>query len=833
MRPFLTVFFLCFYILVAAQKQTATVSGRVVDENETPIAGVIISVLNSEKKTTTNDSGFFSITLLAQKPVALVFSHTGFVAVQKNFYLAADEQERINILLRNQTNQLADVVVQDDRQRIESGRIGIDPSRALVNPSPLQSIESLIKVFVGSNNELTSQYTVRGGSFEENLIYVNDFEIYRPFLVRSGQQEGLSFINPEMTGNIKFYAGGFQAKYGDKISSVLDVTYRKPTRFGGSVYLGLLEQGLHLEGISKNKKITYVAGARNRSNRNLLSTQSTQGNYIPNSADLQGLITWQFAEQWRVEALGNYAGTRFTFFPEKASLTSSVFSPVFSGSIGLDIFFDGSERSSYSTAFGGLTLAHQRNSKNSYKLLLSYYNDDERENFDITGAYLFGERDFDKNSDTYGLITNPLGAGVNQQYARNKLSIDIYSAQVKATHHTGRHFIQWGQGIDQQQINDKLNEFEYRDSAGYSLPYTPGNLAIYSTTNGGARLDVTRVSGYIQDNLQWGDSSRFTMQAGIRYNYNTLNKELLFSPRISFSLQPGAWEKDVVFKASAGLYQQPPFYREMRRFDGSVNTALRAQKSWQVSIGADYNIKFLQRPARLTAEAYYKNMWDVVPYDIDNVRLRFYGENSAKAWAAGIETRLYAELVKDAESWVSLGFMRSRENLNDDFFTQYYNAAGELISSGTDDKIPVDSITNEVGWLRRPTDRLITFGMFMQDYLSTNKNFKAFLSLLYGSNLPFNIPGSVRYRNALEIDSYLRIDLGFSALLISQEKQNRRSHSPFKNFESLWATIEIFNVIDRPNTISYQLVKDFENVTYALPNRLTPRMLNIKLAARW
>lgn len=833
MRAFLIGLMSFIYLAVAAQKQTATISGLVTDENEKPLAGVLIAVLNSQTQTITNDTGFFTIILPAQKTLALVFSSTGYASQQKNFYLLPDEKEVIFIQLRNATNQLEEVVVTDTRQRVESGRISIDASRALVNPSPLQSIESLIKVFVGSNNELTSQYTVRGGSYEENLVYVNDFEIYRPFLVRSGQQEGLSFINPEMTGNVKFYAGGFQAKYGDKISSVLDVSYRKPTHFGGSMYIGLLEQGLHLEGISPNKKITYVVGARNRNNRNLLNTQSTQGNYIPSSADVQGLLTWQFATKWRIEALGNYAGTRFTFFPEKASLTSSVFSPVFSGSVGLDIFFEGSERSKYTTAFGGLTLVHQPNTKNTYKLLLSYFNDDEQENFDITGAYLFGERDFDNNSDSYGLITNPLGAGVNQNYARNSLDIDIFSAYLKSSHTIGKHFIQWGQGIDQQQINDRLNEFEYRDSAGYSLPYTPGNLAIFSATNGGATLDVTRVSGYIQDNMQWGDSSRFTWQTGIRYNYNTLNNELLFSPRMGFSIHPGGWKKDVVLKASAGLYQQPPFYREMRHFDGSVNTTLKAQKSWQVSVGADYNLKFLQRPGRLTTEIFYKNMWDVVPYDIDNVRLRYYGENNAKAWTAGIETRFYGELVKDAESWVSLGILRSRENIDNDFFTQYYNAAGELITSRTEDKVITDSTTNEVGWLRRPTDRLINFGMFFQDYLSTNKNFKGFLNLLYGSNLPFNIPGSIRYRNALEIDPYLRIDLGMSAMLISQEKQNRRNHSPFKNFESLWITVEIFNVIDRPNTISYQLVKDFENNTYALPNRLTPRMLNLKIAARW
>ncbi|MEP6844901.1 MAG: TonB-dependent receptor, partial [Panacibacter sp.] len=292
------------------------------------------------------------------------------------------------------------------------------------------------------------------------------------------------------------------------------------------------------------------------------------------------------------------------------------------------------------------------------------------------------------------------------------------------------------------------------------------------------------------------------------------------------------WEKDIIIRGAAGVYVQPPFYREMRRYDGSINYDLKSQKSYQITFGFDNNFKLFDRPARFTTEAYYKYMTDVAPYDIDNVRLRYYGTNSAKAYAAGIETRLFGELVKDAESWISLGIMRTKENLDNDQYIIYKNAAGENIGPNSTDKIPADSSVNDIGWLRRPTDRLVTFGMFFQDYLSTNKNFKVYFSTLFGSNMPFNIPGNARYRNALEVPPYIRVDMGFSALLLNAQS-TRRSHSPFRNFENIWASLEIFNVVDRANTISYQLIKDFSNNTYTLPNRLTPRLLNVKIIARW
>ena len=823
--PFLlAVFAVCFTCDAVAQKKAAWVSGRVVGENEQPLENVSVVVLGRLKGITTSDSGTFRLRVPADKAFAIVFSYTGYKSEQRNLLLNENEQEFVVIRMERGTRELEPVVVTDQRQRREAGLVVINPKNAINIPSPTGGIESLIKVFVGSNNELTSQYSVRGGNYDENLIYVNDFEVFRPYLVRSGQQEGLSFINPELARNVSFYNGGFQARYGDKMSSVLDIQYKKPRQFGGSAYIGLLEQGFHLEGITKNNKFTYLIGIRNRSNRNLLKSQETQGNYVPSSSDLQALLTYQLNAKNTIELLGNISQTKFTLIPEYSQLTSSVFSPYFSANLGLDIYFDGREEDKYRTNMIGLSLTQQPKKNLRLKWMLSRFENDEKENLDITGAYLFGEREFDKSKPDFGLINNPLGAGLYQNYTRNKLNIQVWNASHKGMLDKGHHYLQWGQTIERQTINDKLHEWEYQDSAGYSLPYNPDALVMNKVLNSKADLSITRLSGYFQDNIIVHDSMGVMLQAGVRYNYNTLNNELLISPRVGFSWKPARWKKDVIFRGAAGIYNQPPFYRELRRYDGTVNKDLKAQKSWQLSAGFDYNFRSGNRPFRLTTEAYYKNMWDVVPYDIDNVRLRYFGENSAKAYAVGWETRLFGELVKDAESWISIGFMRSRENLKGDTYYDY-----TLDSTG----VVKDSSLKEAGWLRRPTDRFLTFGMFLQDYLSTNKNLRVFLNFLYGSNLPYNIPNSVKYRNALIIEPYIRIDIGFSALLLDSEKSNRRSHSPFRNFENIWATLEVFNLIDRDNTISYMLIKDFSNTVFAMPNRLTPRLLNLKLVARF
>jgi len=817
-------FLLLLSISAWGQKKTAFVSGRVVDENENPLTHVSVTILGRQEGITTNDSGYFRLQVPAERAFALVFSFAGRNAEQRNFLLNENEEETITIRLERGEKMLQEVIVTDQRDRREAGLLRPNPKSILNLPSVTTGVESLIKVFVGSNNELTSQYSVRGGSYDENLVYVNDFEVFRPYLVRNGQQEGLSFINPELVRNISFYTGGFQARYGDKMSSVLDIQYKKPKRFGGSAYVGILEQGLHLEGTSSNNRFTYLVGARNRSNRNLLSRQETQGNYVPASSDIQALLTYQLNPRWQAEFFGNYSQSKFSLNPEFSQLTTSVFSPFFTSNLGLDIYFSGQERDQYETQMTGISFTNQVSRKLKLKWMASRFVNDEQERIDIQGAYLFGDRDFDKNQPTFGLIVNPLGAGVFQNYARNLLNIENWNVSHKGNYDWSNHSLQWGLAYDRTHIKDKLNEWEFQDSAGYSLPFNPDQLQLSKVIKSKADLTVNKLSGYIQDNLLLGDTTHsVTLSAGLRFNYNSLNGQFLLAPRLGASWKPN-WKRDIILRAALGAYHQPPFYRELRRYDGTINTKLKAQQSWQAVAGFDYNFTGFGRPMRWTTEVYYKNMWDVVPYDVDNVRTRYYGENNAKAYAAGIEMRLHGELVKDAESWISLGLMQSKEDIKGDTYTNY---------TLDDNNQPIDSVTLEKGWVRRPSDRRITFGMFFQDYLATNKNLKMYLNLIYGSNLPYNIPNNVKYRNGLEIPSYIRVDIGFSALLLDSDRSKRRSHSPFLGFDNIWASLEVFNLIDRSNTISYLLIKDFSNTVYTMPQRLTPRLLNFKIVARW
>jgi hypothetical protein len=819
------IFLLLFpFIHLFAQKSGAIVYGKILDENEKPLAKVSIVLLGRESGLVSSDSGTFHMHVPADKAFALVFSYTGYKNLQQNFILNDKEEERIVIRMERSVSNLQNVTVTDERDRKEPGLIRINPKDAINIPTPVGGIESLIKVYVGSNNELTSQYSVRGGNYDENLIYVNDFEIFRPYLVSNAQQEGLSFINPEMTRNVNFYNGGFQAKYGDKISSVLDIQYKKPDEFGGSAYVGLLEQGLELEGSSKNKRFSYIIGARNRSFTNILSSQETKGNYIPSSADVQGLFGYQLNQKNSLELFTVFSQTSFNLIPQSAQLSAAVFSPFFTADLGLDIFFNGQEKDKYKTGLVGLTWNQQPNKNLKLKWMLSSFSDIESQDYDVRGDYLFGERDFDKSSSTFGQIINPLGTGSNQNYARDNLNIHLYSFAHKGYLNTENQYLQWGVGAELQTIHDQLHEWVYEDSTGYSLPYQPGSLNLNNVVNGNNNLQIGRFTGFLQDNISFKKYSAFTMQAGARLNYNTFTRQLLFSPRLGVSWKPANGKKDIIYKAAIGIYDQPPFYRELRTPDGTINPAVKAQQSFQATVGFDINFHQNEKPFRLSVEAYYKDLWNVNPYNVNNVSIQYFASNNAKAYAVGVEGRLFANLVKDAESWISIGIMQTKEKISG---ASYYDYTLDSLNR------PLDSTLVKQGWIRRPTDRLFTLGMFIQDYLSTNKNFKVYLNLIYGSNLPYSVPGSVKYRDALIIDPYIRADVGFSALLMDNDKSNRRSHNPFRKLDNIWATLEIFNVIDRENTISYLFVKDFSNTTFAMPQRLTPRLLNLKLVTRF
>jgi len=832
----LTSILISIFLLIGfnadAQKKAGNVSGKVVDENDAPMARVSVMLLGRQTGITTSDSGTFSISISAERAVALVFSFSGYKTEQRNFYLNQGEQEKVVIRMEKGNKTLEEVVVSSQPDRKEVGLIRVNPKHAFVIPSTVGGVESLIKVFVGSNNELTSQYSVRGGSYDENLIYVNDFEVFRPYLVRSGQQEGLSFINPELTGRISFYNGGFQSKYGDKMSSVLDIQYKKPKKFGGAAYMSLLEQGFNVEGSSNDNKFTYLFGVRNRSNKSLLSSQETKGSYIPTSTDLQTLLTYQVNRKWQIEALANISRSKFTMVPEFSQMTSSVFSPIYSANIGIDTYFEGREEDRYVTNMFGVAATQQVNSKLRLKWMLSRFVDKESEKYDVSGAYLFGERDVDPSNSTFGQITNPLGACVDQRFARNQLNIKDYALSHLGQYSLGQHYIQWGLKAEKTLINDLLNEWERQDSAGYTIPYDPDQLYMSTVIKSTADLNINKLSGFLQDNFVLNEQQGVTLTYGLRFNYNGLNKQLLLSPRVQFAWKPKG-SNDLILKAAAGAYSQPPFYRELRRYDGTINEQLKAQNSWQFVLGSDYQFQAWGRPFRFSTEAYYKGLTNVVPYDLNNVRIRYYGENEAIAYATGIEMRLTGEWVKDAESWISMGIMQTKENLDNDYYYNYLNKQGEVITAETEDQRVADSTLVEVGWLRRPTDRRLTFGMFFQDYLSTNQNFKVHLNLLFGSNMPFNLPDNPKYRNGLIVDPYIRADIGFSVMLLDADRSSRRSHSPFRDFQNIWLSFEVFNLLDRRNTISYLLIKDYSNTIFAMPSRLTPRLVNLKLLVRF
>lgn len=796
--------------------QNAILFGVVKDEQGNGIELVNIAVQGTSFGTNSRPDGSYELELPTGSKQIVVFSNVSFELEKKNLTLNPGERRQLDLRLKKKANTLSEFVKRDDRARYEAGSIQIQAKKANELPSAIGGIEGILKTFVGSNNELTSQYNVRGGNFDENLVYVNDFEIYRPFLVRAGQQEGLSFVNADLVSNVNFSIGGFQARYGDKMSSVLDVTYRKPKEFSGGVMLSMLGANLHLSGASKNEKLSYLVGFRQKSNQYLLQSQPTKGLYNPSFTDVQALVSYQLGKKWEVEVIGNYARNRFTFFPEEMTSSFGVINQAYQ----LRVFYEGSEIDQFDSRFGGISTTFRPNEKLKLKLLASGFQTNERETYDINGEYLLGELETDLGKESFGQIKTFLGTGIIHNYARNMLKVNVGNLAHRGSLDARKHFLSWGVDVNVTSIEDRLHEWERRDSAGYTQPYLDDSLVMKRLYRSSARFDYTRVSGFLQDNFRFSDSLDLTVSAGVRFNYNMLNNEFIVSPRVQLAYKP-QWKRDIVFKLAGGLYAQPPFYREMRDLNGNVNKDLKAQKSMHFVLGADYNFKMYQRPFRVTTELYYKKLWDIVPYEYDNVRIRYFGQNNAVGYAYGGEVRLYGDLVKDATSWVSVGLMKTMEDVTDDKIV-YKNAAG------------ADSATIFPGYVPRPTDQRFMLGMYFEDYLPRNKNFKAHINLMYSTGLPFGPPDQQRYGDTLRLPDYKRVDIGFSALLLDGAKQNRPAHSFFRNTQSIWLSLEIFNLLGIQNTLSYSWIQDqTSNKTFAVPNRLTPRLINLKLVANF
>ncbi|MFN5711436.1 MAG: carboxypeptidase-like regulatory domain-containing protein [Bacteroidota bacterium] len=822
----LVLMFTCLQVNLLAQE--ATVKGYILNkESKKALPDITIAVKGLPGFSNTDSTGKFSLNVPAERDIIIVVKNIGFKEVNLKRNYKAGSINELNVDLESNVNTLGTVQIEDKQAR-SSTLTRIDPKLLYTLPTT-GGFEAILKTLPGvsSNNELSSQYNVRGGNYDENLIYVNDIEIYRPFLVRSGQQEGLSFINADMVSSILFSAGGFDAKYGDKLSSVLDVQYRNPRTFGGTVQGSLLGGSVHLEGISKDARFSAIGGIRTRTNQYLLRTLDTQGDYKPFFADGQLLLNYDFTPEFSLQALGNYSRNRYNMVPQSRQTKFGTVNEA----LQLNVYFDGQEVNDFETYLGALTGIYKPNRDLKLKFITSAFRSYEFETYDVQGQYYIDQLETDLSKPNFGDVKFNRGVGTFLNHARNYLTSTVVNAEHKGFYKNAT----WGAKFQHEIITDKLSEWQNIDSAGYSLPQSNLELLeLKEVIKQKIDLESNRLMGYYQNHWSWQgkDTSEYRLTLGARTNYWTLNKQLLISPRGTFSVKPN-WKRDFLFRFSSGIYSQPAFYRELRNFKGEINRNLKAQQSIHFVLGSDYNFKIWNRPFKLLTEVYYKQLNNLVPYEIDNVRIRYYAENLAKGYATGVDMKLNGEFINGIESWFSLSVMKTAEDINNDFYYAYYNSDNELIRPGiTANAIATDSILFRPGFIRRPADQRVNVGMFFQDYVPKIPKLKMHLNLLYGTGFPFGPPSYERYKDTLKMPPYRRVDIGFSWQLISEDQK-----LPQKNllhyFKSMWLSIEVFNLLAINNTISYLWIKDITDRQYAIPNYLTNRQVNVRLVTKF
>lgn len=812
--------------------QTAVITGVIKDDEGDVVENVTIGLKEDSKYSTySNEKGFYKLVVPANTSLTVVFSSINHFPLSGTLFLKEGEVFSFSPNLKFR-NTLIVTEVTDTKTRAEE-MYHIDPNVFLQNPSATGNIEDIIKTQLGvsSNNELSSSYNVRGGNFDENLIYVNDIEVYRPFLVRSGQQEGLSFANPYMVQNINFSAGGFEAKYGDKLSSVLDITYRKPLKFAGSASASFLGGNAQVEGISNNRLFAWSLGARYRTNTYLLKTLDTQGEYRPSALDVQTFITMDVSPKFKIELLGNIASNKFLVIPESRQTNFGTVN----NALRLSVYFDGQELMQYETYMLGLSATYKPRETVKLKLITSAYRANERELYTVQGQYYIDQLEADLSKPNFGQVAFNRGIGTFINNGRNYLNATVYNIEHKGTKTlTKKAEFLWGAKYQIEKIDDKLSEWRMIDSAGFIIPYSPTTIELTDVYKTKITLPSSRMQAYTQYNktITLKDSSLFIFTAGVRGNYWTVNEQLVVSPRVTLSFKPN-WKRDWLFKFSTGLYYQPPFYRELRDIDGNIHTSVKAQQSLQFVLTGDRNFKMWKRSFKMIMAAYYKEFWNLIPYEIDNVRIRYFANNRTKGYATGADFRINGEFVKGVESWMTLGFLKTYEYSNDNIHYLFYNKDGEEIVKGrTFDQVKADSARVDPGYIPRPSDQLVTFGMFFQDYIPSLPWCKFNLNLQFGTGRPFGPPTHKRYQQTLRMPPYRRADAGFAFNVLKEEREFKRKNV-FNNVKDMWIFVEVFNLLAIQNTVSYTWVTDVTGNKYAVPNYLTNRQINLRLTIRF
>lgn len=773
------------------------ITGYVRDADGNPLDLVNVFVKNTLSGAMTNDKGYYSVSVSPGDSITLRFSCIGYHTAERILPLVSTDM-RLNVQLNNLSIQLGEIVaVAQRRQTTAMETLNVDQVRLLPDPAG-GSIESLVVTFAGvsSSNELSSQYSVRGGSYDENIVYVNGMEVFRPLLIRSGQQEGLSFINPDMTESVNFAAGGFEARYGDKMSSVLDVTYKKPKEFEGSASVSLLGANAYVG--SSSGKFSQVTGIRYKTARSLLGTMDTDAEYSPDFIDAQTYLTYQFTPKWEMNFLGNIAMNNYKFVPHsrETSFGLSTNPQTFF------VYFDGQEKDKFQTFFGGLSLKHTPNDNTELSLQASGFRSREEENYDIGSEYWLSE-DGVINPNDNG--STPTAIGRFHEHARNQLFATVMNIAHNGSARFGVNSLQWGLQLQREKIEDKISEWEKRDSAGYSLDYDGERVNVIKSLYSHQKIESTRMSAYLQDVFKFRTKQGlFTLVAGIRGSYWDYNKEFIISPRASLGFIPN-FDQNITMRFATGLYYQSPFYKELRKevTDEEGNTTielnkdLKSQRSIHFILGGDYAFKVMDRNFKVTAELYYKKMDNLNPYTIDNVKIRYYGENVAKGYAAGVDLKLFGEFVPGVDSWLSLSLMKAQQTIGDT-------------------KTPM------------PNSQGYNISLFFQDYFPGNERIKLNLKGVLAGGLPTTMPGQ-RYEDGyFRLPSYRRIDIGMSYQLAGGTDAIM-DRGFFRNLKNIWVGVDVFNLLDIKNTNSYYWVTDIYGIPNPVPNYLTGRQLNVRL----
>ena len=812
----LVFFFLCIGHVAFAQN--AHVKGVILDAENHPVSDVNVSCLGNVVQSDSN--GVFDIELPPNKKVSLIFTHISLKMLSLSVSLKPGEVFLFNPVMSNSAEQMGEVFVSSKNKKRVQGIVTVETETIKKIPGANAGIENILKTLPGvnSNNELSTQYAVRGGNYDENLVYVNEVEVYRPFLIRSGQQEGLSFTNTDLVQNVDFSAGGFQAKFGDKLSSVLDITYRKPTEFGAAFEASFLGASAAVDLVSKNKKWSAVTGIRYRNNSLLVNSQDTETNYTPVFADVQTNINYDISEKWQMSFLGNVSVNKYSYEPlSRQTNFGTIDQPM-----ALTVYYDGQEKDKYETYFWALKTTYKASPSLTLKLIGSLFHTTEQEHFDILAQYRLGNVDENGNIENID-FTRGIGSQLN--HARNDLDALIANAEVKGFKEwLNDSQLEFGLKYTRESIRDRVVEWEMIDSAGFSInpplvilpknnqPYQPytGPLLPYQDIRATNLNTINRLAGYMQFNKKTAiGSSQVWYHLGARFqSWNVQGasvegkNQIVVSPRVQFAIQPD-WDMDMVFRISGGLYHQPPFYRELRDLDGVVNPNVKAQESVHIVLGNDYNFKMWNRPFKWVTEVYYKSLSDVNVYSIDNVRIRYIANNNAKAYAQGFDFRLNGEFVPGTESWVSFGYLKTEEN--------YENK----------------------GYIARPTDQRLKFAMLFQDYMPNIPSVKLYLNLVYNTGLPGGAPAySDPYLYQNRLNDYRRADVGFAKVFVDSSTKVAKAKW-LKDFKELSVGLEIFNLFNNQNAITNTWVRDvYSKNQYAIPNYMTSRVFNIKLNAR-